>query len=134
MDLKNNDLNIKTIDLSRSDLGDTEAIILSNFMMINTAMTSLDTRYNPDIELVGNEFLANAIVKNSIIKKFSGINIQRLKENDTNPTNINLIKTGCGDTELFVLGYLLYENSTLRSLDLRKNNICDVGAKCLVRH
>lgn len=129
--LKNNFPAWKKISFAGKTMGNAEAMLISNILKINTVLTSIDVRHNPDIGPSGAESLLNVVMKSNTVKNFSGIAVKALKEIRATLKEIYLDDTGCGDTEAIFLASLLKHNPTVTYLSVGRNNVTDIGCQAI---
>lgn len=125
----------KTIEHRENLYNNDDAIIIAHFLDVNTVLTALDIRDNVNLGLEGSRRLMNSIVGKNVIEVFGDIPIKHLTTNNTNPSalpsttklssdgKLILTKSGCGDTEVFVLERILRKNTTITYLNLSQNSI-----------
>jgi len=114
------------LDLSNSDIGDTEAIVIAACIKKNTTITSLDLRENFAIQKIGADALSKALMDTSTIQTFGEIPLRNLIA-----TELDLSHKNIGDTEAIVISECIKGNTTLLDLNLNGNKITVVGANAL---
>lgn len=130
--LKTNN-SILHLDLSKNNFKDDGAIALSDGIIGNSSLASLDMRHNSSIGGPGSQALSQAIIQSWTVRTFSGIPVHHLKENNADLKKVELNGTyskraGCGDCEAILLALLLRRNHIVRQVNLSNNTIGDVGA------
>lgn len=114
---------------------DSDAMIISHLLQLNTVVENLDLRNNNEISEEGAWAIARVIINSHIIEILSDIPIGQLQRNESLlkkvicDTDKQLCKTEC-----FVLGDRMCKNSTVTELNIgggqnnRGHNIGDLGA------
>lgn len=123
---------LAVLNLVGNKISDTGAIAIAHALYDNTVIRSLDMRSNHDIQCTGWTSLSKAVFQNNTIQFFSTIPVYKIKQNDSTCTSVQLVGSsfrsgGSGNTEAFILGRLLQDNSTLDTLNLWWNNIKEIG-------
>eukprot|EP00463_Aulacantha_scolymantha_P002905 TRINITY_DN3654_c0_g1_i1.p1 TRINITY_DN3654_c0_g1~~TRINITY_DN3654_c0_g1_i1.p1 ORF type:complete len:148 (+),score=22.41 TRINITY_DN3654_c0_g1_i1:184-627(+) len=81
------------------------------------------------IGIIGAQKLVTTLKENKTIEKLSSIPVKSLKENVKEITELKLCGSFIGDLEAIVLATLLGNNTTIKEINLSKNQITDIGAK-----
>eukprot|EP00463_Aulacantha_scolymantha_P006837 TRINITY_DN984_c0_g1_i1.p1 TRINITY_DN984_c0_g1~~TRINITY_DN984_c0_g1_i1.p1 ORF type:complete len:387 (-),score=61.79 TRINITY_DN984_c0_g1_i1:488-1648(-) len=117
---------------SETKYQDIDAQFIASFLSNTTMVTSLDFRQNPGVKYEGAKTISELIMKSiedGIVKDFGSIPVSKLYCNE-GLTKLELMNKNLGDAEVSVLANCLKTNTTVTSLDLRKNE--DVTTKSAV--
>lgn len=125
--LKNNTIMLE-LDLKSNKIGDNGATALSQLLKINSTLSKLDIRKNLLIGSVGAKALSVVLMRIKTMKKFSGIPIFALKNNDTRVTKLKSENNGVCNSEAFIIFNCLEENCKLKEIWLGNNEISDDAA------
>eukprot|EP00808_Paulinella_micropora_P020740 g14005.t1 len=125
---------LKALSLTKCDIGPKGAEAIAAVVEGHPSITSLDLRSNK-LSVASGSTLAAVAKQNPRIREMCGIPLDLLRENKTTELDLSGRSLGpaksLGPAEAVILAEFVKENSALRELDVRDNDIGDDGAEAI---